>query len=65
LKTFIQITLAALASLSCRAAADGTRLSLDALVAEALARNPDANVYQVGAVEARQQLAQLTATRIG
>jgi outer membrane protein TolC len=46
LKTFIQISLAALAALSCHAAADETRPSLDALVAEALARNPEANVYR-------------------
>jgi outer membrane protein, heavy metal efflux system len=46
MKTFTQISLAVLAALSCHAAADETRPSLDALVAEALARNPEANVYQ-------------------
>jgi cobalt-zinc-cadmium efflux system outer membrane protein len=46
LKTFIQISLAALVALSCHAATDETRPSLDALVTEALARNPEANVYQ-------------------
>jgi outer membrane protein, heavy metal efflux system len=46
LKIFVQISLAALVALSCHAAADETRPSLDALVAEALARNPEANVYQ-------------------
>jgi cobalt-zinc-cadmium efflux system outer membrane protein len=46
LKTFIQISLAALAALSCHAATDETRPSLDALVAEALARNSEANVYE-------------------
>jgi outer membrane protein, heavy metal efflux system len=46
LKTFIQISLAALMALSCHAATDETGPSLDTLVAEALARNPEANVYQ-------------------
>jgi cobalt-zinc-cadmium efflux system outer membrane protein len=46
LKTFIQISLAAIAALSCHAATDETRPSLDALDAEALARNPEVNVYQ-------------------
>jgi outer membrane protein, heavy metal efflux system len=46
LKTFIQISLAALAALSCHAATDETRPSLDALDAEALAHNPEVNVYQ-------------------
>jgi outer membrane protein, heavy metal efflux system len=46
LKTFIQISLAALAGLPCHAATAGSRPSLDALVAEALARNPEANVYR-------------------
>ena len=46
MKTLIQISLAALVALSCHAATDEARPSLDALVAEALARNPEANVYQ-------------------
>ena len=46
MKTFIQISLAALVASSCHAATDETRPSLDALVAEALARNPEANIYQ-------------------
>ena len=46
MKTFIQISLATLIALCCHAATDETRPSLDALVAEALARNPEANVYQ-------------------
>jgi cobalt-zinc-cadmium efflux system outer membrane protein len=52
LKTFIQISLAALVALSCHAARDETA-SLDALVAEALARNPEANVYQAEIVAAK------------
>jgi cobalt-zinc-cadmium efflux system outer membrane protein len=45
LKNFIQISLVALVASVSYAASDETA-SLDALVAEALARNPEANVYQ-------------------
>lgn len=46
MKVLVQIILAALVASVCYSADDRSALSLDALVAEALARNPEANIYR-------------------
>jgi cobalt-zinc-cadmium efflux system outer membrane protein len=57
LKTFVQISLAALVATLCYAATDAA--SVDALVAEAFARNPEANVYraEIAAVKGERRTA--------